>query len=271
MKTDYRNTSMLDMIFENRNKEYGAYVLRQDYDKNMKRAVGFTFSTILLVFASVFIVNVLKAEKVSLGHEVVSTPKDIPLVVEKVKIEEKKIAPQNTAKPKPTILNTERNVVPTEQAEVDSVPDTDDLAIAESGLTTNLNGKPGDGIEGGTGTGTSLEPVFTVEKPIEKPLIFAEVMPKFPGGDQALLAFLSKNTQYPTREKEMDIEGRVLVKFVVNEDGSISNAFVDKSDSKGFSNEALRVVGKLPKFEPGMQQGRPVKVQFSLPFKWKIN
>lgn len=64
MKTDYRNTSMLDMIFENRNKEYGAYVLRQDYDKNMRRAMGFTVTSILLVFGSVFIVNMLKASPI---------------------------------------------------------------------------------------------------------------------------------------------------------------------------------------------------------------
>lgn len=267
---NYQNTSMLDMIFENRNKEYGAYVLRQDYDKNMKRAMGFTVTTIVLIFASVFVVNKLKAEPVTIKEDVIITTTDGIQVHPPKPIEEPKIEEQKQ-KGKNTIRDTERRVIATEQAREDSIPDIHDQALADAGTTTNLGTGSTFGVENGTGNDLNMEPVFTVEKPVEKPRIFAEVMPKFPGGEEALLMFLKKNTKYPDRELEMDMEGRAVVKFVVNEDGSISNATVDKSDSKGFSNEALRVVAKLPNFEPGMQQGKPVKVFFSLPFKWKLN
>lgn len=271
MKTDYRNTPMLDIIFENRNKEYGAYVLRQDYDTNMKRAVGITISSILLIFGSVFIVNVLKAEPAPSKIETVVNVTDLgrikkpPVEIKEEKIEERKPKGENT------VRDTERRVVADEQASEDSVPDRHELAMADAGLTTNLNNTPGPGIEGGTGTELNLEPVFTVAKPVDKPIDFAEIMPKFPGGDNALLAFLNRNTKYPDREKEMDIEGQVIVKFVVNEDGRVSSPVIIRSDSPGFSKEAIRVVGELPRFEPGMQQGKAVKVNFSLPFKWRLN
>lgn len=80
---------------------------------------------------------------------------------------------------------------------------------------------------------------------------------------------LGKLTQYPDKERELGIEGKAVVRFVVNEDGSITDATIIKSDSPGFGKEALRVLGKLPKFKPGMQQGKPVKVYFVLPFQWK--
>ena len=271
MKTDYRNTSMLDMIFENRNKEYGAYVLRQDYDKNMKRAMGFTVTSILLVFGSVFIVNMLKASPIEKKEDVVITTTDGIKIHQPKPIEEPKIE-EHRDKGKNTIRDTERRVVATEQAREDSIPDIHDQALADAGVTTNMNAGSDIGVENGTGENLNLEPVFTVEKPKEtKPIIFAEVMPKFPGGEEALLKFLTKNTKYPDRELQTDIEGRVIVKFVVNEDGSISDANIVRSDSKGFSAEALRVVAKLPKFEPGRQQGKPVKVYYALPFIWRLN
>lgn len=144
--------------------------------------------------------------------------------------------------------------------------------MADAGVTTNMNAGSDIGVETGNGENLNLEPEFRVEKPKEtKPITFAEVMPKFPGGEEALLKFLTKNTKYPERELQTDIEGRVIVKFVVNEDGSISDANIVRSDSKGFSAEALRVVAKLPKFEPGRQQGKPVKVYYALPFIWRLN
>lgn len=270
MKTDYNNTTMLDMVFENRNKEYGAYVLRRDYDKQMMRAMGITVTSILLIIGGVFVGNKLKAENRPKDENVIICP-IAPVDVKMEKVIEPPKPPKNETLAKRTIKDPEMRVVANEQGQ-DSIPTVEDLHNAEAGLTTNLNGNDHMGIDGGQGTVASLEPVepvFVVEQP--KVHIFAEVMPEFPGGETALMKFLAKNTEYPDREQQLEIEGRAFVKFVVNEDGSVSSATVQRSDSPGFGKEAMRVVAKLPNFKPGMQQGRNVKVQYVLPFVWKLN
>lgn len=272
MKTDYNNTTMLDMVFENRNKEYGAYVLRRDYDKQMMRAMGITVTSILLVIAGVFVGNKLKAENRPEQVHVISCPiAPVPPVKKEEKIEPK-VQEKPKAKAKLTIQNTTHRVVANAEAQQDSIPTVEDLRLAESGLTTNLNGDPHMGVDGGQGTENTLEPEVAVAQVTEPPVhIFVEQMPEFPGGDAALMRFLANNTAYPDREHNLAIEGKAFIKFVVNEDGSVSTATIQRSDSPGFGKEALRVVGKLPNFKPGKQQGRAVKVQYVLPFVWKLN
>jgi len=97
-----------------------------------------------------------------------------------------------------------------------------------------------------------------------------EQMPEFPGGDEAMMKFIQKNIQYPDMERENDIQGRVVVGFVVNEDGSLTDINVKKGVSSGIDKEALRVVKLLPKFKPGKQQGKTVKVAFVLPIMFKL-
>ena len=99
---------------------------------------------------------------------------------------------------------------------------------------------------------------------------FVEQSPEFPGGEQALIQFLQQNITYPDMERDSDIQGKVLVRFVVLEDGSVSNVVVVKSVSPGLDNEAVRVVKLLPKFKPGYQQGKPVKVYYNLPIVFKL-
>jgi protein TonB len=103
-----------------------------------------------------------------------------------------------------------------------------------------------------------------------KVFLVAEQMPEFPGGDDAMMKFIQKNIQYPDMERENDIQGRVVVGFVVNEDGSLQDIAIKKGVSSGIDKEALRVVRLLPKFKPGKQQGKPVRVQFVLPIMFKL-
>jgi protein TonB len=97
-----------------------------------------------------------------------------------------------------------------------------------------------------------------------------EHQPEFPGGDEAMMKFIQKNIRYPDTERESDVQGRVVVQFVVNEDGSLSDIVVKKSVSPGIDKEAMRVVSMLPKFKPGTQQGKAVRVQFILPIMFKL-
>jgi protein TonB len=272
MKTNYENTSMLDIVFEHRNKSYGAYVLRRDYNKSLLQAAMIATSIIVMLIGGQFIKDHLSGSTRNYAPEVILdfTELDVQIApkIEPPKVEEKLPA---EAMAKATIENPEKRVVKETGAIADTIATADILKQYDSGLTTNLNGDPNLGVTDGKGTNPTLDqPVKTVATAPEIVLI-PDVMPEFPGGEAALFKFLGKHTQYPDREKELSIEGKATVKFVVNADGSISNVSVIRTDSPGFGNESMRVVGMMPKFKPGMQNGHPVRVQYVLPFKYRLN
>lgn len=97
-----------------------------------------------------------------------------------------------------------------------------------------------------------------------------EQMPKFPGGDAELYKFISNNLNYPAMAIENNVQGRVVVQFVVTKDGSIGNVKVVRSVDRDLDNEAIRVCKKLPKFIPGKQNGQPVNVWYTLPVTFKL-
>ena len=98
----------------------------------------------------------------------------------------------------------------------------------------------------------------------------AEIMPEFPGGEQAMMDFVAKNVTYPKEAMEKEISGRVLVGFIVEKDGSITETEVVKGIGGGCDEEALRVVKAMPKWKPGKQEGKPVRVHFLLPIIFKL-
>lgn len=93
--------------------------------------------------------------------------------------------------------------------------------------------------------------------------------PDFPGGQKELLSFLSSQYQVPTKAIESKIQGRVIVQFVVNKDGSISNAKVVRSVDPDLDKEALRVINSMPQWKPGMQKGEPVSVKYTVPIVFR--
>ena len=105
------------------------------------------------------------------------------------------------------------------------------------------------------------------------PLRFAEKMPEFPGGVDAMMKFMKSQLIYPIIEKEAGIEGVVYLKIIVNEDGAISHPTILRGISgyPNFDKEALRVIGLMPNWIPGENGGKAVKVEYNLPFKFKIN
>ncbi len=98
-----------------------------------------------------------------------------------------------------------------------------------------------------------------------------EVMPEFPGGNEALFAYISKNIKYPEKAKKEKIQGRVFVSFVVEKSGNVSNASILRGIGGGCDEESLRVVSEMPDWKPGLQDGKPVRVQFNLPIKFALN
>lgn len=97
-----------------------------------------------------------------------------------------------------------------------------------------------------------------------------EVMPEYPGGMQAMMNFIGENVKYPEDAKEKNISGKVFVSFVVEKDGSVSEAKVVKGVCESIDNEALRVVNAMPKWTPGKMDGKNVRVKYTLPFTFKL-
>lgn len=106
----------------------------------------------------------------------------------------------------------------------------------------------------------SAQTIFTV----------VEKMPKFPGGDTELLKFISKSIKYPVIAQENGIQGRVICSFVVNRDGSVVDAEVVRGVDSSLDKEALRVIGTMPKWAPGEQRGKPVRVKYTVPITFRL-
>ena len=122
------------------------------------------------------------------------------------------------------------------------------------------------------------ETVITIiERPDEdeeaEPDIFlkAEIDPTFPGGTAALYKFISENLKYPVEAQENGLSGKVLLRFVINQKGEVENVEVTRGIDPSLDREAIRVVQSLPKWNPGTQRGRPVKVWFAMPISFKLN
>ncbi|MCU0320328.1 MAG: energy transducer TonB [Flavobacteriales bacterium] len=129
----------------------------------------------------------------------------------------------------------------------------------------------------GTVVSAQNEGVIDVAVPVvedthdpNEPLTIAEVMPEFPGGKDALFAYIGKNLKYPERAQEEGIEGVVYVTFVVEADGKISGVSVLRGIGGGCNEEAVRVVSGMPNWTPGMQAGKPVWVKYNLPIRYKL-
>eukprot|EP01012_Entosiphon_sulcatum_P031929 TRINITY_DN40651_c0_g1_i1.p1 TRINITY_DN40651_c0_g1~~TRINITY_DN40651_c0_g1_i1.p1 ORF type:complete len:263 (-),score=33.93 TRINITY_DN40651_c0_g1_i1:279-1067(-) len=250
----------LDILFDNRNKKYGSYELRKHYDSRAGKAL---LSVISLCLALGGYAMLHKEETVAVLTAITTKPVEvssIPISLPKPKIEQ---PPAAAPAVKPTVANPIPKVVTDDK--VTEPPKTmDDLKGKESGLVNTVGSSDGKvpattKITTGTGTENNTE--------TNKILSYSEVLPAFDGD---MMKYLQNNLRYPAAARENNIEGRVTVQFVVNEDGSIGNAVVKRGIGGGCNEEAIRVVMGMPRWKPGMQNGHPVKVYYTLPITFML-
>jgi protein TonB len=115
-------------------------------------------------------------------------------------------------------------------------------------------------------------PVEVEEDEVVEQEIFqiVEEMPSFPGGDQKMMEYVAKNIKYPQIARETGVQGKVFVNFVVEPDGSVSNVKILRGIGGGCDEEAMRVVKSMPKWKPGKQRGKPVRVSYNLPVNFRL-
>lgn len=257
---------MLDIIFSNRNKAYGAYQLRRDYPSYVGRALLIGLLLICFFYAIPAILGfVNKALENDRPVEVVAEmgpPPDIDPNTPPPP------PPPPVETPPPPTRTTQRFVPPVvkKDAEVEKEPEIKAIEDIKEDV-----GK--DTKEGNDEAPPEVldNPTDKVVEAKEEPKVdntvyeFVEKNPSFPGGEAELLAYLGGNIKYPQFAQESGIKGRVYVQFVVERDGSITEVKTVRDIGGGCGKEAERVVRSMPKWSPGEQNGRPVRVKYTLP------
>jgi periplasmic protein TonB len=256
---------LLDILFENRNKEYGAYVLRRDYPSHLKKAIVF----MLLPVFVLFLYSMSKPPRMSEGqiHHNDTTEIILEDIDDKKLQQQKQIQEQRVVeKAPPTRKNPTYKIIDDDKV-------TKDLPVANdtSDIAPGPVDSPGNGGEGYVAGEEGKKPVITTHvepTPPAKQTILdqSEVSskPEFPGGDEAWLAYLQKMLRAPN-DLESGERKTVKVKFVVNTDGEVTDAVIVQSGGNSFDKEVLRVINRMPKWKPGKQKGTPVAVYFTQP------
>ncbi|MBZ0098454.1 MAG: TonB family protein [Taibaiella sp.] len=255
LKADY-----LDILFDNRNKQYGSYTLRKYEDRRMIQSF-LMMAGLMLAFC---IWTMIGKEK----PETIIEEFDIPVIITEILPDVKPPAPEPVSQPEPsgtaaTIQNSVPVVTPDELVTM-SPPPVDSFADREPGPATN-GSEPGvTHVVNSTTTGTGVAPVAHPPATIHD---YVEVIPSFNGD---MYKFLRETIKYPQAAIRNGVQGKVIVQFVVNEDGRISHAKVARGIGAGCDEEAVRVVNSMPAWKPGKQNGTAVKVNFSLPINFRL-
>lgn len=269
---NYKGTPWDDIIFEGRNKSYGAYELRKLTEKNQTRGIIIAVVLFLaVVLSSQFkIFSFLTSKKAEKEVSLEMTNIDIPPPPPPVE------APPPPPPPppvRPTIKFVEM-IAKEDEKVAEEAPLTKVEEIKETQVATVTQEGDKDAkaiISDVVGNGPAVaEPQPEAPK---EPEIFdrAEVMPVFPGGPAALMKFLGSNIRYPAIARENGLEGKVIVKFYVDTDGTVRDPQVLKDGvGGGAGDEAIRVIKTMPKWSPGSQRGKSVKVYYTLPVTFKL-
>uniref|UniRef100_UPI004028EBAC TonB family protein n=1 Tax=Prevotella sp. TaxID=59823 RepID=UPI004028EBAC len=279
-KIDLYDPKWVDMVFAGKNKEYGAYQLRKGTSgRNIKALLILVIAAALVGgFLAWKVIEQKQAEEQQAYMEAMELAK----LQQQAKKEEKKKEP---VKPKiepkkeiPVARETQKFTAP--------VIKKDELVKEENQVKQmdKLDEKVAVGTENKEGTKDRLAEAVRSDiavaapppPPAPKPEVsnkvfdFVEEMPHFPGGAAALQAFLSSNTKYPVVAQENGVQGRVIVSFVVERDGSITDVRVVRSVDPSLDREASRVVRSMPRWSPGKQNGSAVRVKYTVPVVFRL-
>jgi protein TonB len=262
-------TTLDDIVFEHRNKAYGAYELRTHYTTNINRALLIGVSCFLLMLLTNFLFareRDKNLDKEGVVINVQKLPDEEQPIIEKPKepeppkeVEQKKTVQYTDIQ---IVENTEHENPPPPQSEIDiSIISTIDK---EGGISDEIGETPP--IE--------APPAVTKVLEIEEDnttFITVEVQPSFMGGNSEMYKFLGKNLKYPTAAQRANIQGKVFLSFIVEKDGSITDIETMKGIGFGCDEEAMRVVKLMPKWIAGKQNGRNVRVKFTIPVFFKLD
>jgi periplasmic protein TonB len=267
-KIDLTGREWCDMVFDGRNKAYGAYELREHSPKRHMWSVIIVLILAFFAFIIPTLIRLATPKQKVVMTEVTSLSKLKQADVkqkEMKKIQDEPTPPQavkSSVKFTAPVIKKDEEV--NEDEEIKSQAELMDakgsISIADVKGNDEVNGKDI----------ADLKQIVTQAAPEEKVFEVVEQMPTFPGGQDALFEYLQKHIKYPTIAEENGIQGRVIVTFVVEKDGSITDITVVKSQDPSLDKEAKRVIGTMPKWIPGKQNGSAVRVKFTVPVTFRL-
>ena len=265
-------------VFANRNQAYGAYDLRKIMERNT--LLGLLLTTTMVTGAAMFVSMKAHGGPIPPNINLLPPATEDTTVIEFTGFKPETAGPSaaEVAPPEPP-ATTEPETTTSEPSDlanikiVKNVEESDKKVPTNEASTPSTNPAPaivpststattGTNNTGGTGTGGGGK---------ENYVVTAEVMPEFPGGEKALMRFLATNTTYPEKAKAIDMEGTVYISFIVEKNGEVSSVKVARQVFKALDDEATRVIKSLPVWKPGLQNGQPVRVQYTVPIRFKLS
>jgi protein TonB len=268
-KIDLTAFEWRELIFQGRNKNYGAYQLRSDSSRRHWRALIYITIFALIAFNLPGFIKFVTPEK---GDEDMTEVVTMTKLPEKTVEVEQKMDRPVTVEPPPIVKSSIQFTKP-EIKDDDKVSAESEIKSQETLASSNLAISTAD-VKNGDDAGQLIEDVkVAVTQAEPPPFDIVEQMPTYPGGDGELMKFLSTNIKYPPIALENGIEGKVIVRFVVNRSGEVDRAEVVRSLDPSCDREALRVVNLMKgkyKWVPGKQNGENVPVWFTLPVTFRL-
>jgi protein TonB len=260
------SSEWLDLVFEGKNRSYGAYDMRQTSGKRHTRAF-----IIVVIFAAfiALLPTLIETVKSYTIREVMSEKTQLTDLKLEDQVKEENIIRQQEAPPPPplksTIKLTEVEITEENIEEGQELKSQEEITSSKTQIS--VADVKGTDEEHGVDIADLEQNKVIVE---EKPFTTVEQMPQFPGGEEELMKFILGNLRYPSVAKEVGIEGRVIVRFVVSKTGEVTNVEILRGLDPSCDKEAKRVVSMMPKWIPGKQNGRSVPVYFTIPIVYRL-
>lgn len=274
-KIDLISNEWTDLVFEGRNQAYGAYKLRKG---TAKRNV---WALIIVGLAAALLYLGLQLQKMAEANKKVENTQAVELAKlntekKEAKVEKKEIIKQEPEKVVEQVKSSVKFTAPIIKKDSE-VKEEDEIKLDEVQKSDKAVGA--FTVEGNDEVGGAVlkakEDIAAPEPPkhvVEETKIFTvvEQMPMYPGGDAALMGYLRDNIKYPTVAAENGVQGRVVVGFVVERDGSITDVNILRGVDPSLDREAMRVVKSMPRWTPGKQNGSAVRVKYQVPVSFRL-
>lgn len=274
-KIDLISSDWVDLVFEGRNKAYGAYRLRKSTTKRNILAMVAVVILLIVAFIILTVKNFVDEQRAKVAMTQVAELTNYKQPEKKAEVKQKKVEvePERVVeRVKSSIKFTAPVIKKDEEVKPDEELKTQDELMSTKTAIGTFDVKGNDDANGEVLKAKEViaEPEPPKHEEENKVFDIVEQQPLFPGGPAALMKYLSENTKYPVVAQENGVQGRVTVQFVVEKDGSISDVHVLRGVDPSLDKEAVRVVKSMPRWTPGKQNGITVRVNYRVPVLFRL-
>lgn len=274
-KIDLISSDWVDLVFEGRNKAYGAYRLRKSTTKRNILAMVAVVLLLIVAFIILTVKNFVDEQRAKVAMTQVAELTNYKQPEKKAEVKQKKVEvePERVVeRVKSSIKFTAPVIKKDEEVKPDEELKTQDELMSTKTAIGTFDVKGNDDANGEVLKAKEViaEPEPPKHEEENKVFDIVEQQPMFPGGPAALMKYLSDHTKYPVVAQENGVQGRVTVQFVVEKDGSISDVHVLRGVDPSLDKEAVRVVKSMPRWTPGKQNGINVRVNYRVPVLFRL-